>query len=129
MVHKSSLIPGLSKFIDNSILSQYPPTSMKRILGAGALALYLNQNGNSIDSMIDALGLITPDNMVKIESARDVFKNEISKAGFMRIHFPIIGDVDFSAEDVDKLYQDILSIDSQSTSQIMAASITPNSMT
>ena len=129
MVHKTSLIPGLSKFIDSSILAQYPPTSMKRIIGAGALSLYLNQSNGSIDNFLSALGLVSDDNMVKLESARDVLKNEITKAGFMRIHFPILGDVDFTSEDVDKLYQDILSIDAAVSTSSIPSPITPHSMT
>lgn len=129
MVHKTSLIPGLSKFIDSSILAQYPPTSMKRIIGAGALSLYLNQSNGSIDNFLSALGLVSDDNMVKLESARDVLKNEITKAGFMRIHLPILGDVDFTSEDVDKLYQDILSIDAAVSTSSIPSPITPHSMT
>ena len=129
MVHKTSLIPGLSKFIDSSILAQYPSTSMKRIIGAGALSLYLNQSNGSIDNFLSALGLVSDDNMVKLESARDVLKNEITKAGFMRIHFPILGDVDFTSEDVDKLYQDILSIDAAVSTSSIPSPITPHSMT
>ena len=40
MVHKTSIIPGLSQFLDNTVLSHYPPTSIKRIVAAGAIALY-----------------------------------------------------------------------------------------
>ena len=38
------------------------------------------------------------------------YKNEISKAGFMRIHFPIIGDVDFTPDDIDALYKCITAV-------------------
>ena len=109
MVHKSRIIPGLSQFIDNNILSHYPPTSMKRIICAGGVALYLNQGETLVNTLlasptISMLGVSTPDGMVNIELLRDVLKKEISKAGYMRISLPIIGDVDFTSEDVDTLY-------------------------
>jgi hypothetical protein len=110
MVHKSNIIPGLSSFIDSSILSQYAPTSMKRIIGAGAAALFLRNNERKIDTIISTLGIVNSDNMVNIELARDILKSEISKAGFMRIGFPVIGDVDFTSDDVDELYKNIISI-------------------
>lgn len=109
MVHKSKIIPGLSQFVDNNILAQYPPTSMKRILCAGGIALYLNKGEVLIDAllsnpMISALGVSTPDGMINIELLRDTLKKEIAKAGYMRISFPILGDIDFTLEDVDSLY-------------------------
>jgi hypothetical protein len=111
MVHKNNIIPGLSKFIDIDILSQYPPTSMKRIIGAGAAALFLRNNQNKIYSILNSLGIVSDDNMIDIESARDILKSEIAKAGFMRISFPVIGDVDFTPDDLDKLYRYMISVD------------------
>jgi hypothetical protein len=121
MVHKSNIIPGLSKFIDSDILSQYPPTSVKRIIGAGAAALFLKNNESKIYSLLNSLGIAKEDNMIDIESARDILKSEISKAGFMRISFPVIGDVDFTSEDIDTLYRYIISINQPA--QSMPASI------
>lgn len=109
MVHKSKIIPGLSQFIDNNILIHYPPTSMKRIICAGGVSLYLSKGESAVDiilnhPMVSGLGVSTPDGMVNIELLRDVLKREISKAGYMRVTLPIIGDIDFTAEDVDSLY-------------------------
>lgn len=122
MVHKSNIIPGLSQFIDSSILSHYAPTSMKRILAAGAIALYLNQNSNIVDNIINNplfanLHVVDSDGMVNIELLRDIFKAEIAKAGFMRVNFPMLGDVDFTTEDLDKLYRILVSIDNPAPSQ------------
>jgi hypothetical protein len=116
MVHKSSIIPGLSQFLDTSVLSHYPPTSMKRIIAAGAIALYLQQNANIVDTLLNnelikSLGVTTPDGMVNIDVLRNVYRNEISKAGFMRITFPILDNVDFTVDDVDTLYNIIMTID------------------
>lgn len=115
MVHKTYIIPGLSKFIDNTVLAQYPPTSLKRILAAGALSLYLQQNSGLIDAVITnplfaGLKITDDHNMVNIELVRDVLKSEINKAGYMRIRFPILGDVDFTADDIDILYTSIVSM-------------------
>lgn len=120
MVHKSSIIPGLSQFLDNSVLAHYPPTSMKRIIAAGAVALYLKQNSNIVDQIISnpiisALGVSTSNGMVDLDALRDVYKNEIAKAGFMRIHFPILGDVDFTSEDIELLHKCIMNADTTSS--------------
>lgn len=117
MVHKTSIVPALSQFIDEVILSHYPPTSMKRILAAGGISLYLKQNVNMIDNLTSnplfaGLGVSTSDGMIDIDAIKDVIKPEINKAGFMRISLPIIGDVDFTAEDVDTLYKHIITANS-----------------
>jgi hypothetical protein len=115
MVHKTYIIPGLSKFIDTTVLSQYPPTSLKRIIAAGAISIYLQQNSGLIDQVITnpmfaGLKITDEQNMVNIELVRDVLKTEINKAGYMRIKFPILGDVDFTADDIDVLYTSIMTI-------------------
>jgi hypothetical protein len=115
MVHKTYIIPGLSRFIDTTVLSQYAPTSLKRIIAAGAISIYLQQNSGLIDQVIAnpmfaGLRLTDENNMVNIEIIRDVLKTEIKKAGYMRIKFPILGDVDFTADDIDVLYTSIMNI-------------------
>jgi hypothetical protein len=121
MVHKAYIIPGLSSFLDTTVLSHYPPTSMKRILAAGAISLYLNQNQKIVDTIINnplfgGLGVSTNDGMIDLDTLRDVYKNEITKAGFLRIHFPILGDVDFTSDDVDTLYRCIMSLNPSTSS-------------
>ena len=117
MVHKNDIIPGLSKFIDRTVLSQYPPNSIKRIVGAGAIALFLNKNTSIVDSIIQNplfsnLDISTADGMIDIDTLRSVFKSEIAKVGYMRVHFPMLGDVDFTPDDIDALYESIRTINS-----------------
>ena len=130
MVHKSSFIPGLSRFIDESVLSHYPATSMKRILMAGAVSLYLKQNESLVDTLASnplfaGLGVITAEGNVNIELLRDALKGEIKKAGFMRLSVPMIGDIDFTPEDVDTLYRYIVEADSSKTHTLPSNVITP----
>ena len=120
MVHKSSIIPGLSKFIDESVLSHYPATSMKRILIAGAVSLYLKQSEGMVDTLtsnplVVGLGVVHSDGKVDIDALRDALKGEIKKAGFMRLTLPVIGDIDFTTDDVDTLYRFITEADATKT--------------
>jgi hypothetical protein len=132
MVHKSSFIPGFSKFIDESVLSHYPANSMKRILMAGAVSLYLKQNENIVDTLASnpiftGLGVMGADGNVNIESLRDVLKGEIKKAGFMRLSIPFIGDIDFTPDDVDTLYNYIVEMDSYNSKPLLPTTQTPSS--
>lgn len=126
MVHKSSLIPGLSKFIDESVLAHYAPTSMKRIVMAGAVSLYLKQNEGLVDSLTNSslftgLGVVNNNGMIDLDPIRDTLKTEIQKVGFMRLTIPLVGDIDFTTEDVDALYRYIVEANTQAVNN----SITP----
>ena len=121
MVHKSSIIAGLSRFLDENILSHYPPTSIKRVVIAGFTSLYLKQNERVVDTLISnpmfsALGVSDNNGMVDIDTIRDIMRGEISKAGFVRLSFPIIGDIDFTADDVNDLHRFITESNTQTTS-------------
>jgi hypothetical protein len=120
MVHKSSVLPGLSKFIDESVLSHYPATSMKRILMAGAVSLYLKKNEGIVDALtsnplFSGIGVVHDNGMVELEPLRDTLKSEINKVGFMRLTLPMVGDIDFTTEDVDSLYKYIMEANTQAT--------------
>ena len=122
MVHKSSLIPGISKFIDENVLAHYSPTSMKRVLMAGAVSLYLKQGETLVDSLtsnplISGLGVSQPNGMINIDPIRDTLKNEVQKVGFMRVSIPMVGDIDFTTEDIDALYNAIVESNTQLTRQ------------
>lgn len=130
VVHKSSLIPGFSRFIDENILAHYPATSMKRILMAGAVSLYLKQGEGLVDTMlsnplITTLGVVRPDGMIDLENIRDAVKQEINKAGFMRASIPMVGDVDFTADDVDALYRFIVEANTQANTLTNPVKTTP----
>jgi hypothetical protein len=115
MVHKTYIIPGLSNFLDTTVLSHYPPTSMKRILAAGAISIYLNQNQSIVDTVLNnplfnGLKISNNEGMIDIDVLRDVYKKEVEKAGFLRVHFPLLGDVDFTSDDIDTLHRCIMSM-------------------
>jgi hypothetical protein len=121
MVHKSSLIPGFSKFIDENILSHYSPTSMKRILMAGAITLYLKNGQTLVDTLtnnplVSVLNVVHNNDMIDLEVIRDTLKDQIKQVGFMRLSVPMIGDIDFTTDDVDALYKFIVEADTHRTS-------------
>ena len=134
MVHKSSFIPGISRFIDESVLSHYPTNSMKRILMAGAVSIYLKQSNNIVDTLASnplftGLGVMESNGNVNIEVLRDALKGEIQKAGYMRLSIPMIGDIDFTTEDVDTLYKFIVEADSKNSVTLPSTTQTPSPTT
>jgi hypothetical protein len=130
MVHKSSLIPGFSRFIDESVLAHYPATSMKRIIMAGAISLYMKKNEGIVDNLTSnplftGLGVIHDNGMIDLDPIRDTLKSEVNKAGFMRLSIPMVGDVDFTTEDIDALYRYIQEANTQLTTPHITSPQTP----
>lgn len=114
MVHASSVIPGLSNFLDSVVLSQFPPTSPKRIISAGLLSLALKNADSFLEAlmqspMIKALGVVKENNLIDIDALKMVLREQISKVGVMRVTIPFIGNIDFTTEDVESLYRYIVS--------------------
>lgn len=131
MVHKSSLLPGFSRFIDESVLAHYPATSMKRIIMAGAISLYMKKNEGIVDTLTNnplftGLGVIHDNGMIDLDPIRDTLKSEISKAGFMRLSIPMVGDVDFTTDDIDALYRYIQEANTQATTSYIPPAQTPS---
>ena len=121
MVHKSSLIPGFSRFIDENVLSHYSPTSMKRVLMAGAITLYLKNGETLVDTLtnnplVSVLNVVHNNDMIDLDVIRDTLKDQIKQAGFMRLSIPMVGDIDFTTEDIDALYRFIVEANSTRTS-------------
>lgn len=126
MVHKSSIIPGLSKFIDENILVHYPPTAMKRILIAAGLSIYLKRGESVVDALIGSplftsLGVVHNGGMIDIDTIKEAVKTEVDKAGFMRVTLPVINDVDLTPEDIDALYKFVTEANTRTTQSISVA--------
>jgi hypothetical protein len=103
---------------------------MKRILAAGAIALYLQQNTSIVDNIINnpmfaGLGISNNSGMINIEALRDIYKQEVQKVGFMRLHVPLLGDIDFTSEDIDTLYNCIVSINGSTPTTSVASPLVP----
>ena len=97
---------------------------MKRILVASGISLYLKQNENVVDSLIsnpliNSLGIVNSAGMIDIDKLRCVVKPEVEKAGYMRITLPLLGDVDFTVEDIDTLYRYISEANNQGQKQLV----------
>jgi hypothetical protein len=100
---------------------------------AGAVSLYLQQNKNIVDTLagnplFTSLGVVQHDGMVDLDMLRDALKGEIKKAGFMRLSIPMIGDIDFTPEDVDTLYKYITEANTSNTLPTNTVNVLSNNL-
>ena len=105
MVTYEQVINGLTKFIDNEIISQLSG-NQKILLGIGAgVALRKGENlynGLKNNSMIKMLGIINEDK-IDIETLYEEAKKQATKE-VIRVEIPMIGTLKLNEEDIMKLY-------------------------
>lgn len=105
MVTYEQVINGLTKFIDNEIISQLSG-NQKILLGIGAgVALRKGENlynGLKNNSMIKMLGIINEDK-IDIETLYEEAKKQATKE-VIRVEIPMIGILKLNEEDIEKLY-------------------------
>ena len=105
MVTYEQVINGLTKFIDNEIISQLSG-NQKILLGIGAgVALRKGENlynGLKNNSMIKMLGIINEDK-IDIETLYEEAKKQATKE-VIRVEIPMIGTLKLNEDDIEKLY-------------------------
>jgi hypothetical protein len=98
---------------------------------AGAISLYMKKNEGIVDTLTSnplftGLGVIHDNGMIDLDPIRDALKSEINKAGFMRLSIPMVGDVDFTTEDIDALYRYIQEANTQASTSYVPSAQTPS---
>ena len=105
MVNYEQVVNGLTKFIDNEIISQLSG-NQKILLGIGTgVALRKGENMyNALknNSMIKMLGIIT-DEGIDLETLYEEAKKQAMKE-VIRVDIPMVGTLKLNEEDIVKLY-------------------------
>ena len=106
MVNYEQVVNGLTKFIDNEIISQLSG-NQKILLGIGTgIAL---RKGNNLfnelkeNSIVQMLGLIDESGHIDIETLYEEAKKQVEKET-IRIDIPLVGTLKLNGEDIEKLY-------------------------
>ena len=106
MVKYEQVINGLTKFIDNEIISQLSG-NQKILLGIGTgVALRKGENiynGLKNNSMIKMLEIIDEQGNIDIETLYEESKKQATKE-VIRVDIPMIGTLKLNEEDIEKLY-------------------------
>lgn len=102
---------GLVVYIDREIL---PHMAGWRQLAFGTVSALLLRRSEEIfktmktNVIVQATGVIRPDDMIEIQLLKDQLKQQISKSGPVTLDIPAIGALKIGSEDIDRLYQLIM---------------------
>lgn len=111
MVSLDQVKRGAAKYIECEIVSKLP--GWKKWVFGGCAALVLQ----NIDSVYDELrskelvrmmNVITDDGQINIEEVYRHIRSQAEKTGDVPVIVPLIGEMRFSAADIDVLYQKIM---------------------
>lgn len=99
---------GAAKYIDKEILSTFPETSMKRVIGGASAAIFINNKADKLVEFANALGLLNEDGTIELEPFKKEMANRIGVNGMVQ-YVPGIGNMTFEKDDIEKLYEYIVS--------------------
>lgn len=110
MVTLSQVQSGVAQYIDDEILSKVSDWR-KWVLGAGA-GVALSKSSEIFASLkanpiIQAMGVIDANDMVDIDRLHEQFANQARKQA-VTFNVPLLGAVTLNANDVEKIYQYIV---------------------
>jgi len=94
---------GFAKYLDGEIIGKTP--GLRKWALAAAIAPLLARLDGLLDSpALAEMGYVTQDGMFDEDKARQDFARIAAERGSVTEHLPLVGDVTFSAEDVEKLW-------------------------
>ena len=95
-----------AEYVDTEIAGKIPGIG-KWVIGMGAGA-YISKLDAAFEENLDMLvqmGYAQPDGQIDIDQLYQDLKEQATKHGKIVQKIPVLGEVTFSAEDVDRLYQ------------------------
>ena len=107
MIYTSDqVLNGIVQYIDNEILSKMP-TAGKVVAGA-VVSMALKNSSTVIEQlknnqMLKAIGAITSDGLIDVDSIAECIKQSAEKYGDVIIQIPFMGNLTLKANDVDLL--------------------------
>lgn len=114
MIPLDRVARGIVNYIDNDLLAQAPDDSLKKI-GFGVIVAIAARNPLNLIGMfinpdfLCMLGIMNQErNAVDIEALLDELKKRIPSMG-VRVNLPLLGPATFTAYDIDKIVNYIMS--------------------
>jgi hypothetical protein len=113
MVSISSIEQGFANYLDTELMTKLPQNGFQKVIAGTVISLTIRKSGAIISSLKDnsfvkMLEVMDEDGNVDIDTLKDEFKKQMPDAG-VKVDVPYIGVMTFKKNDVDKLYDYIVS--------------------
>ena len=100
---------GIASYIEKEIISKIQGARKWMVaLSVPSLLVYLDEMIAKNMNLLVKAGYMTEDSMVDVDRLYSELRTIASKTGTVTEHFPLIGDVMFSIDDIDSLRSCIL---------------------
>ena len=112
MVSMEAVQKGIANYVDKNLLSQMTPT--EKVLKGGMIGIYLNGlpkilNGFVSKAGLDKIGVVTEQG-IDIEVIKNSFTTQVQSVGQFPVSIPWIGTLTFDAEEIEKIYKEIINV-------------------
>lgn len=99
---------GMATYIDKEVLSSFPETSPKRILGGAAAAVFISNKAGALVELANGLGLVNEDGTINLDPFKEEIVKRMGPSGIVQ-YVPGIGNLTFDKEDIESIYNHIVS--------------------
>lgn len=115
MVTVKQLEKGIARYLDDELAEILPQETWKKIAVATGISLIIKNMDKLVltykdNTVVKLTGIIDDNNNIDIDSVADVLKSQIPAEG-MKINAPVVGAITFYKNDVDKLHQCIMGVE------------------
>lgn len=112
MVSIDKIERGFTSFVDKEFIPMFPGSTLKGIAISVGAAVLSRRIGTALESlkgneMLASIGIIDAAGNVDIDIIRDELMKKMSPEG-IKVEIPMIGDLVFKKDDIEKLYRRIL---------------------
>lgn len=109
MVTIKQIEQGVAAYLDAELMPQLPANGVQKVIAGTAMSILIKRSGEIIESYKDnqfvkMLGIMDSDGNIDVDTLAEELKKNMPKDG-MKVDVPIIGELTFKENDVDKLYE------------------------
>lgn len=109
MVTINKIEKGVAEYLDNELMPKLPSSGIEKVIVGTAMSLGIRKYGAIIEGykdnkMVQTLGIMNNEGLVDIDILAEEFKKNMPSEG-LKVEVPMLGELKFNKEDVDKLYR------------------------
>lgn len=117
MVKMETIEKAIACYLDDEFMPKLKENSWQKLLTGTAISICIKRFGNitkavSSNKALLTLGVVDADGNVDVELLCTEMKNNMTSSG-VKVEIPIVGNVTFHQDDLDKLYQRIKMLDTE----------------
>lgn len=105
---------GIAAYLDNEVMPALKDEGWKRVAAGAAISLALSRSADFIpilqeNQFVKAMKLMDENGNIDVEALVPVLKDQLAKEP-MVVSLPMMGDMTFHEQDIDKLYDYIRTV-------------------